>query len=207
MTEAGHVEVRIQPWLERAWELFSQQWIAFAAAFVVFWLVTTVGTGIIIGLFIAPAIVFGAMEMAFRAARGETVEFGDIFSGFQRYLESLIFFLVYGVLASIAFALFFIPGLIFTFLTMLALPIAVGQGVGPIDAMGRSYNLVKQSFGGFALLWLLEMALFLGTVPLGGLPILVTGPVAYLLLALAYEDLTDAAVRTEPGIEVQLRQS
>lgn len=190
---ASAPEVRISAWIEEAWTLFQRHWKAFVPAFGAIWLATVIGGGLVVGLLVAPPLWFGAMRMALAAARGEEVWFVDLFEGFQKFVQSVLFYLAFFALTILGFALFVVPGVFFTVVTALSLAIAVDRGAGALDAFKLSYDAVRGNLGGFFLLWLAFIAFGLASAALGGLPILVFGPMWVLVQALAYRDFLGLA--------------
>lgn len=76
--------------------------------------------------------------------RDETV--GDLFSAAAPYILPLIGFgILFGIGVAIGFILIVIPGLILLTFWSVGAPAIVVEGIGPIDAFGRSWRLVRGS--------------------------------------------------------------
>lgn len=74
--------------------------------------------------------------------RDKTV--GDLFSAAAPFILPLIGFgILFGIGAAIGFLLIVIPGLILVTFWSLGAPSIVVEGIGPIDAFGRSWRLVR----------------------------------------------------------------
>lgn len=74
--------------------------------------------------------------------RDQTV--GDLFSAAAPFVLPLIGFgILFGIGAAIGFLLIVIPGLILVTFWSLGAPAIVVEGIGPIDAFGRSWRLVR----------------------------------------------------------------
>jgi hypothetical protein len=74
--------------------------------------------------------------------RDQTV--GDLFSAAAPFILPLIGFgVLFGLGAAIGFLLIIIPGLILVTFWSLGAPAIVVEGIGPIDAFGRSWRLVR----------------------------------------------------------------
>jgi hypothetical protein len=74
--------------------------------------------------------------------RDQTV--GDLFSAAAPFILPLIGFgILFGIGAAIGFLLIVIPGLILVTFWSLGAPAIVVEGIGPIDAFGRSWRLVR----------------------------------------------------------------
>ncbi|HET6570662.1 MAG TPA: hypothetical protein VFG58_04150 [Solirubrobacterales bacterium] len=74
--------------------------------------------------------------------RDQTV--GDLFSAAAPYIVPLIGFgILFGIGVAIGFILIVIPGLILLTFWSVGAPAIVVEGIGPIDAFGRSWRLVR----------------------------------------------------------------
>lgn len=74
--------------------------------------------------------------------RDQTV--GDLFSAAAPYILPLIGFgILFGIGVAIGFLLILIPGLILLTFWSVGAPAIVVEGIGPIDAFGRSWRLVR----------------------------------------------------------------
>jgi|RhiMetdeSRZDD1v2_1073273.scaffolds.fasta_scaffold112417_6 hypothetical protein len=109
--------------------------------------------------------------------------------------------LIFSVIVGIASLFFVIPGLIAALFLMFTMPAVILDGLAPMDAVSRSFRLVKDNFGtviglvigaivAMVVLWV--ALLILGMVP-------VVGPLATMLLAGAF-----FAYLTAVGVRVYL---
>lgn len=143
--------------------------------------------GAALGAVIAGSIVL----MGLKAIRGGTPEVGDIGAGFTAAPVSL---LVAGLLVNLGTTfgsyLCIIPGLILGGLWFLTSPIIMDKGVGPIDAMRMSWDVMKDHIVMSAVIFLLGGIVAVLGVCACGIGILVTMPVLYVTQAIIYEDMT-----------------
>ena len=94
--------------------------------------------------------------------RDETV--GDLFSAAAPAIAPLVAFgVLYAIGVSIGLALLIVPGLILLTLWSVGAPAIVVEGVGPLDAFGRSWELVRGSawsvFATLVLVFLIVIAI------------------------------------------------
>ncbi len=101
----------------------------------------------IVGLLVLPALVVGLIRFLLRAARGEEVDVGDSISwGFQdgMWLKSFVFFLISGIGMFIGFLLLIIPGIYLSVAWILGVYLLVDKDLSPMDALGKSRDLVHE---------------------------------------------------------------
>jgi hypothetical protein len=94
--------------------------------------------------------------------RDQTV--GDLFSAAAPFILPLIGFgILFGIGAAIGFLLIVIPGLILVTFWSLGAPAIVVEGIGPIDAFGRSWRLVRgnawQVFGALVIVFVIVVVI------------------------------------------------
>ena len=94
----------------------------------------------------------------------------------------------------IGFLLCFIPGLLVLFFTAYAPLIALDKGVGPMDAIRESIELVRNNIGKVFLILILAYAVqYVGTLACY-VGVLVSIPVALVMITYSYRALTNEAV-------------
>ena len=126
-------------------------------------------------------------NMANKSVRGEPLDFRDIFSGYTRIWQFVIFSFasallgILGVLALII-GVFFMYAIIFPAGCL----VADGDGVG--SAISRSFNAVRYDPGSAIAITFVVWILTLFTA-LCILPLLVTCPMMFIISALAYRDM------------------
>lgn len=143
--------------------------------------------------------------------RDQTV--GDLFSSAAPYILPLVGFgILAGIGIAIGFVLIVIPGLILLTFWSVGAPAIVVEGIGPIDAFGRSWRLVRGEawpvFGVLILTFLIVLAVgvVLGAIGAaigaGGLIVAsilsaaVTAPVYALAVSVLFFDLGGGGIET-----------
>ena len=148
----------------------------------------------IIGLLITPSLVVGLVRFTLRVGRGEEVDVGDSISwGFQdgMWLKSLVFFLIATVGMVIGFLLLIIPGIYLSVAWILGIYLLVDKGLSPMDALGKSRDLVHEM--GFWKVFVTVFALSIGLqlisiIPiLGFIGILLLYPIVFMVYVALYE--------------------
>jgi phage FluMu protein Com len=133
----------------------------------------------------------GLIKYSLSIARGETIQFSDLFSGLPLLVPVAIVTFAFSTGAAISFCFLVVPGIIFMALFCLAPVLAVDQNLGVVDAFRRSAEIAKGNLLSISLIGIVAMlvgglfALF--TCGLGSLIL----PIAmYLLLSVIYLRLT-----------------
>lgn len=140
--------------------------------------------------------------------RDETV--GDLFEAAMPAIVSLIVFgVLFGIAVGIGFVFLIVPGLILLTFWSVGAPAIVIEGIGPIDAFGRSWRLVRGNawsvFGLLLLIWLIVLVIQVVISAIGAaigdvalviavvLGTAITAPIYSLAVSILYFDLGDGA--------------
>ena len=110
---------------------------------------------------------------------------GDLFKSVTPVLVSLVLAaIVAGIAIGIGFILLIIPGLILVTWFAVFAPVIVLERAGPIDSLGRSYNLVRgSSWQVFAVIVVLFIVLFVVQLVLIGVVAAITDSVVGIVIA------------------------
>lgn len=200
--------------LTQAWETFKSQWVVLVfaplVAMAIPTLISTLGQGflaftfgedsivaiiatfvLLIGQYLVSAYFqVGINRIMVAAARGQTPNFSDLFSGADRMVPMFFLYLLMGLAVGLGMVLLIVPGII------LALGLAMGmffvsdQDEGPVDALRSSWERTDGHKIQLLIFGLAAMVLtFLGLLAcLVG--IFVTGPVLSVAFAIIYTRLT-----------------
>jgi uncharacterized membrane protein len=141
-----------------------------------------------------PVLLQGATTAGFQGAclkrlRGQNPEVGDLFTGFQFFGSTLGAHVVISILAFIGVLLFIIPGLVVLAMYNFTYLFIVDKQMDMGTAMRASHAVVKQDYFGYTMfviaLGLLNIAgvlcLFVG--------LLVTVPITFAAISVAYRDV------------------
>jgi uncharacterized membrane protein len=186
-----HVAIDIGSALSRGWELVRDHLAVLVGATVLGWLVT-VGLAFVpvLGWIVGFVLLGGLDYMFLRRIRGEDVQIGDVFAGFNLALLNLTMAgLVKWLLTSLGLLLCILPGIYLAVGYVFALPLVIDKKMEFWTAMEVSRRVVHQHWWSvFALAIVLALVIFAGFL-VCGVGELITIPVATAALMYVYEDL------------------
>ena len=163
------------------WAAFAREAVALIVGFLLFGLVAGLSFGICAG-----PMTVGYQSMCIRAARGESVQIGDVFSGFSKFGPSFILMLLYGLAVGLGTLLCVIPGLAVAWFCVWATFLMADGDEDAMSCLKRSWEYSKQNMGGVIVMVI--VASVVGSVgsAVGGVGGLVTMPLQMMMLAVAY---------------------
>jgi len=125
-------------------------------------------------------MVVGYMRMIQKEEEGATVEFTDVFKGFDDFVPALLAVLLSSLIVSVGFMLCFVPGLLLIGLVpTAAYLVAVGEKDG-INAIKRAFEAVKANLLGTVICSLiLSIVGSLGAI-LCGVGVFITLPIGMI---------------------------
>ena len=186
-----HASIDISTALSRGWALVRDNMAVLVGATVLGWLVTVCLAFVPIVGWIVGFVLLGGLDfMYIRRIRGEEVQIGDVFAGFNRaFVDLTMAGLVKWLLTTIGLALCILPGIYLAVGYVFALPLAVDKQMEFWTAMEVSRRVVHEqwwsTFGLVIVLALVALAGFL----VCGVGAVITIPVASAALMFVYEDL------------------
>jgi uncharacterized membrane protein len=186
-----HVAIDISSAISRAWALVRDHMAVLVGATLLGWLVT-VGIGFvpIVGWIVGFVLVGGLDYMFIRCIRGEAVQVGDVFDGFNlAFLNLAMAGLVKWLLTTLGLMLCILPGIYLAVGYVFALPLVLDKKMEFWTAMEVSRRVVHEHW------WsVLALVIVLALVALAGFLVCGVGaaisiPVASVALMYVYEDL------------------
>ena len=196
MTE-GKVDVKFGEWIQQGWELYKANigvWIVASLLAIVISIATV---GILSGPMMAGMIW---MALALVDKKDPKPQMGDVFKGFDYFLQSFLFCLIWGIImlaASFLLHLIICVGSVVAIILPIVLETALMFGLFLIvdkkmefwPASMLSLNVVKPNF--FPFLGLMVVSMVIGHIGMiaCGIGVIVTMPIAVCILAVAYRNV------------------
>ncbi len=192
----GKVDVKFSEWIQQGWELYKANigvWIV-ASLLVIVINVATLG---LLGGPMMAGLVWMALVLVDR--KDPKPQMGDVFKGFDYFLQSFLFYLVWGIIMLAISLVSLIPcvGTLVVIVVSITLHTALMFGLFLIvdkkmdfwPASMLSLNVVKPNF--FPFLGLLVVAMLIGHVGAiaCGIGVIVTMPITVCILAVAYRNV------------------
>jgi uncharacterized membrane protein len=155
------------------------------------------GIGTILLIAIA-ALLAAFVQAAFinaslRIAAGQKLDVGDFFR-LPNVSAALGTSIIVGLATGIGYALFWLPGVVIAVFTMFAIVFALDRGLGPVDAIKASIDLVKNNVVPALLLALAVYILSAIGSAICGIGILATVPIGVLAVVYVYRKLQNQQV-------------
>ena len=140
-------------------------------------------------IYMHAALVSGCLDIA----DGKPVTIGTFFR--PRNLGAvLITAILLAIGITIGTILCIIPGLIFGFLAMFAIPFVVDRSLAPVESIKASIATTRSNIGGALLSWLVQYAAVLIGELLCGIGLIVALPIAQLIQVYTYRKLSGGQV-------------
>jgi hypothetical protein len=177
----------------QTWELFRRDPVMFVVAAAALFLGSVVSLGLLAG-----PLHVGYIELCRRARRNEPISVGIVFSRFDSLVPSVVAFVIIFVGVVVGMFLLVLPGLLVGIFSAFTLHAIAYENLGGIDALRRSFGLVKDHPA--HALALLVMVIILQTI--GGavvFGVVLTTPLALIGLTIGYERLTGVAPALSPS--------
>lgn len=194
LAERGY-QVKIGAWLTQGWELCQRNIGPFIGfVLIVFAINLALGflpiAGPVISILINNPLIAGYYIVAFKLLQGESTEFGDFFKGFENFVPLLVAGLLVSVFTLLGTLLCILPGIYLAVGYFFVLPILVdAPSTEAWPALETSRKVVtKQWFALFGFGLVLFLVNLLGAM-LCGLGLLLTVPITFCAIAVAYRDL------------------
>jgi uncharacterized membrane protein len=181
-------------YFKTGWGLFKQ----YPGGFVGFCLLNLLIQGLLNGITYVGAVAsvaitsplfMGNFIVSAKLLQGQTPEFRDFFAGFQYFLPLLLLSLISGLFIGIGILLLIIPGVYLAVAYLFASYLVVDRGLEFWPAMELSRRTIHPRWFGFFAFILLLVLLNLAGAVLLGVGLLVTIPLSFCAVTVAYADI------------------
>jgi hypothetical protein len=199
-----HATIDIGGAVSRGWALVRDNMAVLVLATVLGWLVAIGLSAVPILGWIVGFVLLGGLDYMFlRRIRGEQVQVGDVFDGFNLAFVNLSMAgLVKWLLTSLGLVLCIVPGIYLAVGYVFALPLVIDKKMEFWPAMEVSRRVVHENwFSIFALVIVLALVAFCGFL-LCGVGALITVPISHAAFMYVYEDLFGATGALASGGDV-----
>jgi uncharacterized membrane protein len=196
-----HATIDISSAFSRGWALVRDHLLVLVGASALAWLVTVGLAFVPILGWIVGFVLLGGLDYLFlRRIRGEAVEIGDVFDGFNRSLLDLTMAgLVKWLLTSLGLVLCILPGIYLAVGYIFALPLVIDKKLEFWTAMEVSRRVVHEHWWSvFALAIVLMLVVFAGFL-VCGVGEIIAIPVSSAALMYVYDDLFGTQVVVVPS--------
>ncbi len=129
------------------------------------------------------------LAMVRHSAGDSTVQFGDIFSGFNKFLNLFLSNLLYSLACLVGFCCLLIPGIIAGLTLWPVFLLVMEDDLDPIEALKAAWELTSPHLGALFVLGLATFAINIAGVLTCCIGLLVSGPVSQLVWATVYREL------------------
>lgn len=189
----GKADVKFGEWIQQGWELYRANIGVWIVASLLAIVISVATIGILSGPMMA-GLIWMALAMLDR--KDSKPEIGDVFKGFDCFLQSFLFCLVWGVIMLAISVISLIPclgslvviliSIVLETVLMFGLFLIVDRKMEFWPASMLSLKVVKSNF--FPFLGLLVVAMLIGHVGAiaCGIGVIVTMPISVCILAVAY---------------------
>ena len=181
---SGEVTAQTGRWISAGWDLIKSDWVPFVLMAVVFLIVTGC-----IPLVLNGPLMAGFHIACIRKLMSGRTEVGDLFKAFNRFGATLLACLVISVFTFLASLLCLIPGLVVYAMYQFTYLFIVDKKMDFWPAMQASHELVKKDYFGFTLFLVTLILINLGGFLLCFVGLLITMPLSYAAMTVAYRDL------------------
>ncbi len=205
------VQVKYGEWMEQGFQLFRQNFVLLSLASLIALIIGAASAGILAGP-MAAGLVWIALRLLDEP--GIKRDISNVFRGFDYFLDSMLFFLIWGsITAVVCFVVSFFPciGPLAAFfvvytaqaLLMFGLFLIVDKGMGFKEASSESYRRVSENFWHF-----LSFSAITGLIGSLGMLLCFIGlalsiPIQACMLTAAYRDIYGGKQRKELGLADQ----
>ena len=147
----------------------------------------------VVSFVVGQIVMLGLYRAALMVTAGQTPDVGRVFST-DRLGDFIVGSLLYSLIVIVGLVLCIIPGIIAAVMLYFYGFYILDKNLPPVDALRASYNLVRAHAGDVFVLLLVAFVVYVVGFILCGIGVLVTGPIALLMVAYGYRILNNEPV-------------
>ena len=188
------VEIEIGRAVSRGWELLMANLPMLVGATVLAWAIG-IGLGFMPLIRYFAPLVMGPIHaslvyMFLRRIRGQQIQMGDLFLGFNVALVPLVIATVLvGALVTVGFVLCILPGIYLAVAYMFVMPLIIDKKLDFWPAMEVSRQVVHKQWWSMFLFALVMVLIACGGALLCGVGLVIAGPLIIAAMTYVYEDI------------------
>ncbi|MDZ4857682.1 MAG: hypothetical protein SGI88_01765 [Candidatus Hydrogenedentes bacterium] len=145
-------------------------------------------------LILSGPLLLGYYGMALRAARGQSVQITNLFDGFQNFLHAFLANLFISVLVGIGTVLCVLPGLFALMIYLLTYLFMSDRKYDFWKSLESSRQTIMADLGAWLPLFLVFLLLIIAGALACGIGLLITAPIAAVMLSLAYLQVSGGSI-------------
>lgn len=178
----AQVNVTAGRWLSEGWELVKEDLGNYLLISLLFFLLNGVP-------FIQGALIAGFHIYTMKKIMRRRADVGDLFSGFNYFIPTLLASLLIALFTFVGFLLLFIPGLIAAAMYKFTYLFIVDKRMGFWQAMQASHGVVRRDYFGFVMFLILAFLLNVCGFLCFIVGLMVTVPVTFAAITVAYSEI------------------
>lgn len=186
-------KVDIGGWISEAWELYKANFALVCVSTLVAGLLGVFTCGVLAG----PLWAGLTMILLRLSRRQEPVpQIGDVFKGFDYFLQALLYVVVIGLALAVASFIPFVgqlAGLLLFPLVMFSMCLIVDRKMEFWPAIQTSFEKAKTEYVSLLVLWLVASLISAAGVILCGVGVVLTAPFSAIVAVVAYRHLFEGA--------------
>ncbi len=185
------IRIDISDALSRSWALVRDNMGMLIGGSALAWLISIGLSAIPVIGWIIGFVLLGGLDLMFlRRLRGETVQIGDVFAGFNiAFLNLAMVGLVKWLLTTIGLLLCIVPGIYLAVAYMFAMPLVIDKGMEFWPAMEVSRRVIHEHWWSMFAFAIVSILVGISGVLLCGVGLFFTLPIAYGALLFVYNDI------------------
>ena len=174
--------------ISKSWVIFTNNVGPLLGANLIMIIILSVSSVVPFGpLVLVGPLMLGMYKMTRAAIRGENVEFGDLFSGFPKFLPTFLASLLITIFSCIGMIFCIVPGILVSILYLPTYLFILDDNLDFWNAMEASRRMVMNNLGQWLILALVLCVLNIAGCLACGVGLLVTIPMMYIAITIAFD--------------------